>query len=133
MEATDGRQQLRRGLNSGTRLRWAAAISAWVGLGLIVAASLMNASEPGSRNLHPIREVSGTISIVNNDASQFCLDTDGTGDQFCSVPYQRVGSAPLAVGEHVAGTVVLLANGPSSFVEVFIRSDPGAGTVATAP
>jgi hypothetical protein len=134
METTDGwRQRLRRGRRSGTRLRWAAAISAWLGLGLIVASGLINASTPGSRHLVAIREVSGTVTIVNYDASKFCLDSDGTGDQFCSVSYQRVGSTPLAVGEHVAGTVALLATAPSVFTEVFILAAPAADTVATTP
>jgi hypothetical protein len=38
----------------------------------------------------------------------------GSAAQFCSDPYERVGSAPLVVGEHVTGTVALLSTGPSS-------------------
>lgn len=133
METTGGStKRVDRRRKSGRKLRWAAAISAWVGLGLIVASGMISASTPGSQNLLAIKEVSGTVTIVNNDASSFCLETDGTGDWFCSVSYQRVGTAPLAVGKHVAGTVALLATKPSEFMEVFILSEPAAGTVAIA-
>ncbi len=132
MEIAVGRTKRVDRRRKGKKLRLAAAISAWVGLGLIVASGLISASAPSSRNLLAIKEVTGTVTIVNNDASTFCLETDGTGDWFCSVSYQRAGSAPLAIGEHVAGTVALLATKPSEFMEVFILSEPAAGTVATA-
>jgi len=64
------------------------------------------------------------VTVVNYNGSAFCLNTDGSGAQFCSNPYQRVGSAPLVVGEHVTGSVALLSTGPSSATEVFILTDP---------
>ena len=69
-------------------------------------------------------EVSGTVTVVNYNGSAFCLDSDVSGEQFCSEPYQRVGSTPLVVGEHVTGTVALLSTGPSVAMEVFILTDP---------
>jgi hypothetical protein len=105
-------------------LRWPAAVGAWLVVGSIALAGLVSAADPGSRHLRVTRELSGTVTVVNGDASAFCLDIDVTGVQFCSDAYQRVGAAPLVVGEHVTGTVALLSTGPSSAVEVFILTDP---------
>ena len=84
----------------------------------------MSAADPGSQRMRLTRDLSGTVTIVNYNASAFCLDIDGTGEQFCSVSYQPPGSAPLVVGEHVTGTVGLLAIGPLRAAEVFILTDP---------
>ena len=48
-----------------------------------------------------------------------CLDTDVTGQQYCSIPY-RPASEPLIVGEHVTGTVVRISTGDGSIEEVFV-------------
>ena len=93
-------------------------------VGLIVLSGMVSAADPGSTHLRVTREVSGTVSVVNYNGSAFCLDTDGSAVQFCSVPYQRVGSAPFVVGEHVTGSVSLLSTGLSSAMEVFILTDP---------
>lgn len=84
----------------------------------------MSAADPGSQRMRLTRDLSGTVAIVNYNASAFCLDIDGTREQFCSVSYQPPGSAPLVVGEHVTGTVAMLPIGPSGAAEVFILSDP---------
>jgi hypothetical protein len=122
--AGGSRRPFRRALNSWPRLRWPAAIGAWLVVGLIVLSGMVNAADPGSMHLRVTREVSGTVTVVNYNGSAFCLDTDVSGAQFCSDPYQRVGSGPLVVGEHVTGTVALLSTGPSSATEVFILTDP---------
>jgi hypothetical protein len=114
----------RRALNSWRSLRWPAAIGAWLVVGLIVLSGIVSAADPGSRHLRVTREVSGTVTVVNYNGSAFCLDTDGSAAQFCSVPHQRVGSAPLVVGEHVTGTVALISTGPTSTLEVFVLTDP---------
>ena len=125
MGSGDGSPQpLRRTLNCWPRLRWPAAIGAGLVIGLIVLSGLVSASDPGSTPLHVTGELSGIVTVVNYNGSAFCLDTDGSGVQFCSNPYQRVGSAPLVVGEHVTGSVALLSTGPSSATEVFILTDP---------
>ncbi len=125
MGSADGsRKPLRRALNSWRRLRWPAAIGVWLVVGLIVLSGMVSAADPGSTRLRVTREVSGTVTVVNHNGSAFCLDTDVSGVQFCSEPYQRVGSTPLVVGEHVTGTVALLSTGPSSAKEVFILTDP---------
>ena len=120
----ESRKPPRRALSSWRRLRWPAAFGAWLVVGLIVLSGMVSAAEPGSTHLRVTREVSGTVTVVNYNGSAFCLDTDGSGVQFCSVPYQRVGSAPLVVGEHVTGSVALLSTGLSSAMEVFILTDP---------
>jgi hypothetical protein len=120
----ESRKPPRRALSSWRRLRWPAAFGAWLVVGLIVLSGMVSAAEPGSTHLRVTREVSGTVTVVNYDGSAFCLDTDVSGVQFCSELYQRVGSAPLVVGEHVTGTVALLSTGPSSAMEVFILTDP---------
>lgn len=120
----ESRKPLRRALNSWPRLRWPAAIGAWLVIGLVVLSGVVSAADPGSTHLRVTREVSGTVTVVNFNGSAFCLDTDVSGVQFCSEPYQGVGSAPLVVGEHVTGTVALLSTGPSSAMEVFILTDP---------
>ena len=104
--------------------RWLAAFGAWLVVGSIVLSSFVSAADPGSQRLRLIRDLSGTITIVNYNASAFCLEIDGTGEQFCSDSYQPPGSAPLVVGEHVTGTVAMLPIGPSSAAEVFILTDP---------
>ena len=104
--------------------RWPAAVGAWLVVGSIVLSGLVSAADPGSRLLRLTRELSGTVTVVNYNASKFCLDIDGTGEQFCSVSYQPPGSAPLVVGEHVTGTVALLSIGPLRAAEVFILTDP---------
>jgi hypothetical protein len=118
------RNPLHRALGSWRRLRWPAAIGAWLVVGSIVISGMVSAADPGSTHLRVTREVSGSVTVVNYDGSAFCLDTDGSGEQFCSEPYQRGGSAPLVVGEHVTGTAAWLSTGPSSAVEVFIVTDP---------
>ncbi len=106
------------------RLRPPAVIAAGLVVGLIVLSEMVSAAGPGSARLHLTSEVSGTVTVVNYNGSAFCLDTDGSGAQFCSEPYQRAGSAALVVGEHVTGSVALLSTGPSSAMEVFILTDP---------
>jgi hypothetical protein len=118
------RSRLRHAFGSWHTLRWPAAVGAWLVVGLIMLSGLASAADPGSRHLRATREVSGTVTLVNYNAAKFCLDTDVTGEQFCSVSYQRVGSAPLVVGEQVTGTVALLSTGPSGAMEVFILTDP---------
>lgn len=122
--ADHGRTRFRSVVRSWRALRWPAAIGAWLVIGWIAVAGFVSAADPGSRHLRVTSEVSGTVTIVNSNASQFCLDTDVTRVQFCSVSYQPPGSAPLAVGEHVTGTVALLSIGPSESVGVFILTDP---------
>jgi hypothetical protein len=125
MGSTDGlRNPLRRALNSWPRLRWPAAIGAWFVVGLIALSGMVSAADPGSPHLRATRELSGTVTVVNYNGSAFCLDSDVSGEQFCSQPYQRVGSTPLVVGEHVSGTVALLSTGPSVAMEVFVVTDP---------
>ena len=125
MEAPDeSRKPLRRALSSWRRLRWPVAIGAWLAVGLVALSGIVSAADPGSTHLRVTREVSGTVTVVNYDGSAFCLDNDGSGEQFCSEPYQRVGSAPLVVGEHVTGSVALLSIGPSSAKEVFVLTAP---------
>ncbi len=122
--ADHGRSRLRRVVGSWHTIRWPAAVGVWVVIGLIALSGLVNAADPGSRHLRVTREVSGTVTVVNHSAAKFCLDTDVTGAQFCSVSYQPPGSAPLVVGEHVMGTVALLSIGPSMTEEMFIVTDP---------
>lgn len=125
MGSADGtRRPLGRALNSWPRLRWPAAIGAWLVVGLIGLSGLVSAADPGSTHLRVTREVSGIVTVVNYNGSAFCLDPDGSSEQFSSGSYQRVGSAPLVVGEHVTGTVAWLSTGPSSAIEVFILTDP---------
>ena len=104
--------------------RWLAAFGAWLVVGSIVLSSFVSAADPGSQRLCLTRDLSGTVTIVNYNASKFCLDTDGTGEQFCSISYQPPGSASLVVGTHVRGTVAMLPIGPSRAAEVFILTDP---------
>lgn len=122
--ADESHKPLPRALRSWPRLRWPAAIGAWLVIGLVALRGLASAADPGSTHLRVTREVSGTVTVVNYNGSAFCLDTDVSGVQFCSEPYERVGSAPLVVGRHVTGTVALLSTGPSSAMEVFILIDP---------
>jgi hypothetical protein len=85
--STDGpRKPLRRALNSWPRLRWPAAIGAWFVVGLIAFSGMVSAADPGSPHLRVTREVSGTVTVVNYNGSAFCLDSDVSGEQFCSEP-----------------------------------------------
>lgn len=104
--------------------RWPAAVGAWLVIGSIVLSSFVSAADPGSQRLRLTRDLSGTVTIVNYNASKFCLDTDGTNEEFCSVSYQPPGSAPLVVGTHVTGTVAMLSIGPSRAEDIFILTDP---------
>ena len=106
------------------RLRWPAAVAAWLALALIVVIGIVGVGNLLATRLHVTRELSGTVTLVNHDGSAFCLDPDGSGDQFCSAPYQLVGSAALVVGERVTGTIAELPIGPSMTMEVFIVTDP---------
>jgi hypothetical protein len=125
MELSDGRRKpLRRARSVWSWLRWPAAIGALFVVGLMALNGLVSAADPGSPDLRVTRELSGTVTIVNYNAAKFCLDPDGTNVQFCSVSYQRVGSAPLVVGQHVTGSVAMLATGPSVSMEVFVLTDP---------
>ena len=118
------RNRFRHIFGSWRTLRWPAAVGAWLVVGSLVLSGLVSAADPGSRHLHVTREVSGIVTIVNDNGSAFCLDTDVTGEQYCSGSYQPLGSAPLVVGEHVTGTVAELSTGASSSTEVFIVTDP---------
>ena len=128
MGSTDWwRNRFQRAAGSWHTHRMPTAIGARLVVGLIGLSALVagcGATDPGSRHLRVTREVSGTINVVNFNGAKFCLDIDVTGEQFCSESYQRVGSAPLVVGEHVTGTVALLSTGPSSAVDVFILTNP---------
>ena len=104
--------------------RWPASVGAWLVVGSIMLSGFVSAADPGSQRMRLTRDLSGTVTIVNYNASAFCLDIDGKGEQFCSVSYQPPGSAPLVVGEHVTGKVALLPIGPPSAAEVFILTDP---------
>lgn len=106
------------------RLRWPVALATWLLAGLVVVGGLVSAADPGSRHVRVVREVSGTITIVNVTGAKFCLTIDGTSEQYCSEAYQLIGSVPLAVGEHVTGTVVLISTGPTTAQEGFIVTDP---------
>ncbi len=122
MRVTDGRRPSRRIPRYWRRLRWPFAIGAWLVVGLLLLPSFASAVGPGSSHLGVVREVSGTVSLVNFDGTAFCLDTDATGEQYCSIPY-RSASDPLVVGEHVTGTVVRISSGDGS-VEAFVVTDP---------
>ncbi len=125
MSATNvGRSRFPRVAGSWHALRWPAALAAWLVVGSIAVTGIVNAVDPGSRYLRVTRDVSGTVTVVNYNGSAFCLDSDVSGVQFCSETYQRLGSAPLVVGEHVTGAVARLSTGPSSAMEVFILTDP---------
>lgn len=119
-----GRGRFRHVFGPWHTIRWPAAVGAWLVIGLIALSGLVSAADPGSRHLRVTREVSGIVTVVNYNAAKFCLDTDVTGEQFCSVSYQPLGSAPLVVGEHVTGTVALLTIGPSEMIDVFILTNP---------
>ena len=53
-------------------LRWPAAVGAWLVVGSIALAGLVSAADPGSRHLRVTRELGGTVTVVNGDASAFC-------------------------------------------------------------
>lgn len=118
------RSRPRRVAGSWHTFRWLAAFGAWLVVGSIVLSSFVGAADPGSQRLRLTRDLSGTVTVVNDNASAFCLDTDGTGEQFCSTSYQPPGSAPLVVGTHVSGTVARLPIGPSRAEDIFILTDP---------
>ena len=118
------RSRSHRVAGSWHRFRWPAAVGAWRVVGSIVLSGFVSAADPGSQRMRLTRDLSGTVAIVNYNASAFCLDIDGTREQFCSVSYQPPGSPPLVVGKHVTGTVAMLSIGPSGAAEVFILSDP---------
>ena len=125
MRSIDGlRSRSHRAAGFWHRFRWPAAVGAWLVVGSIVLSGFVNAADPGSQRLRLTRDLSGTVTVVNYNAANFCLDIDGTREQFCSVSYRPPGSAPLVVGEHVTGTVAWLSLGPSGAVDVFILTDP---------
>ena len=62
-------------------------------MGLVAVGGVVSAADPGSPHLRVTREVSGIVTVVNYNGSAFCLDSDVSGEQFCSDPYQRRGRA----------------------------------------
>jgi hypothetical protein len=100
------------------------AIIVWIAIALVVLNGVARAVAPGSQHLRLIREISGTVTLLNFNAAKFCLETDTSRTQYCSAVVQQVGSAPLVVGEHVTGTVAQVWPDPSSGLEVFVVTDP---------
>ena len=56
------------------RLRWPAAIGAWLVVGLVTLPGLVSAVDPGSSHLGVVREVSGTVTLLNFEARR-CAST----------------------------------------------------------
>ncbi len=52
------------------------------------------------------REVTGTVTLVNEEGSSLCLNEDRGGTQFCSELLSRPNDAAPRVGQHVTGTIV---------------------------
>jgi hypothetical protein len=60
--------------------------------------------------LRLVGEVKGTISVVNESGSQFCLDPLDGSHRRCGVTYQRLDDPPLAVGDIVSVAVGVLVH-----------------------
>jgi hypothetical protein len=118
---------MRIGPVSWRRLRWPTAIAA-VAVALTLAAGIVAARTSTERPATPLRpNISGTVTVVNQRGSAFCLTDDADGSQFCSDVWQSPASAPLAVGEHVAGVVSRLDLPNGGWRELFVLTDTAPG------
>ena len=75
---------------------------------------------PGTAPLRLTEQLSGTVSVVNEDGAKFCLEPDGGGRQRCGVAY-RPGDAPrLRVGDRVMVGVGRLRVGDATEEEIMV-------------
>ncbi|MBA3688517.1 MAG: hypothetical protein H0W81_06790 [Chloroflexi bacterium] len=82
----------------------------------------------GASNVIVGGQFAGTITQVSSDGSGICLTEDATGRQRCSSPLRVVGSAPLAIGEHVEVTTARVPIDGGLLNEVyFVTIPPPAG------
>ena len=113
---------------SRRRLRWPLAIAA-ITVALMLAAGIVVARTPTERQATSLRpNISGTVTVVNQAGSAFCLTDDADGSQFCSDVWQSPATGPLIIGEHVAGMISLLdlPDGSGSR-ELFVLTNPAPG------
>lgn len=70
--------------------------------------------------------LTGTVSQIDATGSAFCLIPDGRtqGEQRCSSPFQRPGSARLQIGQHISVAVERLRIDRDRMQEAFIVYDP---------
>ncbi len=101
--------------------------AAWCVLAVVVAlgigaslAALLSPRPPSA--LDADSQISGVVTLVNEDGTSFCLTGEKDDEQHCSEVYLPPGSAPLEVGESVAATIAFVpARGGSQ--EVYIVTD----------
>lgn len=85
------------------------------------AFALLLSSSP-TASVDPALQLSGVITIVNEDGTSFCFTGDRDQAQHCSEAYLPPGSAPLEVGERVEVTVTMVRVG-GLVQEIYIVTD----------
>lgn len=115
---------------TGTR-RWTTTIRMIVvTLAIVVAFSSGAAlalllSRSATALVEPASQLSGAITIVDEDGTSFCLTGDRDRAQHCSEAFLPPGSAPLQVGERVEVAVALVRDG-GVVQEIYIVTHRGS-------
>lgn len=98
------------------------------GLGSLLVGALLGGAVTASvghlyGDVRVDRTISGEVAIVNGEGSAICLTADVTGAQICSDVVQRPGDSPLAIGQHVTVTRILI-HGRDAFLVTPAASVP---------
>lgn len=100
---------------------------ALVALLVIVAALLGWLGGSASRSdggLTTIGEMSGLVSVANEDGSKVCLAVAGNDTDRCGAVYRGPDDPPPAIGQRVSVSIGRLQMGDGATEEIFILEPP---------
>jgi hypothetical protein len=75
---------------------------------------------PAAAPLRLTEQLSGIVSVVNDDGAKFCVEPDGGGRQRCGVAYQPRDAPRLRVGDRVMVGVGRLRVGDATEEEIMV-------------
>jgi hypothetical protein len=75
---------------------------------------------PGTAPIRLTEQLSGIVSVVNENGAKFCMEPDGAGRQRCGVAYQPRDAPRLRVGDRVMVGVGRLRVGDATEEEIMV-------------
>ena len=98
------------------------AVASVVVIGLLVAFAFRG---QGPSEIRAGVSFTGTVSIVNEGGTKFCLTRDSDGKQYCSLAFLEPDAEPLKVGQHVqATTAIITVKDKTQEVYLVTKPDP---------
>ncbi len=96
------------------------AVTSVIVIGLLVALAFR---ERGPSDIRAGVSFTGTVSIVNEGGTKFCLTGDLDGKQYCSLAFLEPDAEPLKVGQHVEITTAIITM-KDRIQEVYLVTEP---------